>query len=150
MNVKIEKLQNDKMDSIVQFIKFGIVGVANTAVDWIVFYLLVNVLTDINHSWAKAISFTVAMLNSYLWNTIWTFSKEYKKAAVGGSEKSAIFVKFIAVSLFGWGVNVLAFNWSSNNLHFVIVDKDLLPLVVASASAIVWNFFANKFWTYKK
>ena len=143
-------MKNEKFESLVQFVKFGIVGVANTAVDWVVFYLLVNMISDLNHSIAKAISFTVAMLNSYLWNTIWTFNKEYKKAAANGSEKTAIFMKFIVVSLVGWGVNVLAYSWSASHINLEIVNADLLPLVLASGAAIMWNFFANKLWTYKK
>lgn len=143
----MNKFENGKIEPVLQFIKFALVGVANTLVDWVVFYLLVNSLLDDQRSLAKAISFIVAVLNSYLWNTIWTFKKEYQRI---DSNKSAIFVKFIVVSLIGWGVNVYVFDLASTQISLEIINKDLLPLVLASGSAIVINFFGNKLWTYRK
>lgn len=142
-------MKNDqsKNGGLIQFLKFAIVGVVNTGVDWVVFYLLIHLVTNIDHSTAKAISFILALLNSYIWNTIWTFKNEYQKTSIS---KSAIFAKFVVVSLVGWGINVYVFSLVSNNLNTIIINKDFLPLVSASASAIIWNFFGNKFWTYKK
>jgi putative flippase GtrA len=136
-----------KYPGLFQFVKFGIVGVANTGVDWVVFYVLINTFLSDFSSIAKAISFIVAMLNSYIWNTIWTFKKEYQKVK---ENKSTVFGKFFLVSLVGWGLNVLVYAIAAKDLQIEIFNRDLLPLVLASGAAIVWNFFANKFWTYKK
>ncbi len=150
------------MEGLIQFIKFGIVGVSNTAVDWIVYYLVAGfVITSSGAKpTVKAISFLVAVTNSYLWNTIWTFKKEYK-ASVAKSDTSAkgkIFTKFFIVSLVGWGVNYLVFRFFINGFQYQslsifsrqVKTQDLYPLIFASAAAIIWNFFANKLWTYKK
>lgn len=143
-------MKNKKQSALAQFLKFAVVGVVNTAVDWVVFYLLVRMVTDIDRSTAKALSFLAAMLNSYLWNTIWTFKNEYTQVSKKSGAKSKIFLKFAFVSLIGWGVNVMTYNLASSDLHFTIVNSDFVPLVFASGAAILWNFFANKFWTYKK
>jgi putative flippase GtrA len=148
-------MKNQKSkESLLQFIKFGIVGVANTCVDWIVFYILVNTILGEQRTIAKAIAFIVAVLNSYIFNTIWTFKKEYASAAGksgDSSAKSAIFGKFIIVSLIGWAVNVFVFSQAANRVDMALFNKpDLLPLIFASGAAILWNFFANKLWTYKK
>ncbi len=147
----MNKLKND---GLLQFIKFAIVGVANTGVDWVVFYILVNTFLGEERTVAKAIAFLVAVLNSYLFNTIWTFKKEYDSAtgkSGDSSAKSAIFGKFIIVSLIGWAINVFVFSQASARLDLLLFEKqDLLPLIFASGAAIVWNFFANKLWTYKK
>lgn len=140
-------MKNEKSGGIIQFIKFALVGVTNTVVDWIVFYLLVNSMLSNQHSLAKAISFVIAVLNSYLWNTVWTFKKEYQTV---DTPKAAVFTKFVVVSVIGWGVNVYVFNLASTQLTLQIINKDLLPLVLASGSAIIVNFFGNKLWTYKK
>lgn len=132
---------------LIQFIKFALVGVANTAVDWVVFYILISSLLSGNHSAAKAVSFAVAVLNSYLLNTVWTFKHEYSQVA---DKKAAVFTKFVVVSLVGWAVNLYIFNLSASNITFQLINKDLLPLILASGSAIVVNFFGNKLWTYKK
>lgn len=147
---------------IVQFIKFGIVGVSNTAVDWIVYYFVAgSIITASNAKpTVKAISFAVAVVNSYIWNTIWTFRKEYSQSTdnVGSTGKSAIFVKFVVVSLVGWGVNYFVFRYMIDSFQFQslvlmakeIKTQDLYPLIGASGAAILWNFFANKFWTYRR
>ncbi len=138
-----------KHQGIVQFIKFGIVGVANTGVDWITFYILTATFLDDSETVAKAIAFLVAMINSYIFNTIWTFKKEYQKTVGKKKDNKAVgmvFVKFAAVSLVGWGVNTYVFNL----VRFNMDQGKLIALVFASGAAILWNFFANKFWTYKK
>lgn len=138
-----------KSEGIIQFIKFGVVGVTNTAVDWLVFFLITHyiVLTKDFEPTAKAIAFVVAVLNSYLWNTVWTFKKEYKKSAGDkASAKGAIFFKFVIVSLIGWGINYLVFKYT----RFSLSQGQLVSLIAASGAATLWNFFINKFWTYKK
>lgn len=140
-----------KQVGIIQFIKFGVVGASNTAVDWIVYYGLSRlVLTaDSQKSTAKLISFIIAVLNSYLWNTIWTFKSEYQKSVGKSSalgQKSAIFGRFVIVSVIGWGVNYIVFKFVLG----VYPKPDVIALIFASAAAVIWNFFANKFWTYKK
>jgi putative flippase GtrA len=150
-----------KSEGIIQFIKFGVVGISNTAVDWLVYYLIAGFLITASDAkpTVKAISFLVAVINSYLWNTIWTFKKEYAKSVKSASSaKSTIFIKFFVVSLVGWGVNYLVFRYFINNFTFqnieimarTIKTQDLYPLIFASAAAVIWNFFANKLWTYKK
>ncbi len=143
-----------KSEGFKQFIKFGIVGMFNTAVDWLVFYLLFHYVLQQSETASKALAFLVAMLNSYIWNTLWTFKKEYGKAIgkKGANKvKSAIFAKFMGVSFVGWGVNVGVFAFTLKNIDYVLLNnKELLALVFASGAAILWNFFANKSFTYKK
>ena len=139
-----------KSEGVVQFVKFGVVGVANTVVDWIVFYILLNTIVTLEPA-AKAIAFLVAMLNSYIWNTIWTFRKEYKSASTQKGAKTVIFSKFAIVSGLGWGLNVAVFSLVLTRVNYQLFgNEELLALVAASAAATLWNFFANKFWTYKK
>jgi len=140
-----------KQGGVVQFVKFAVVGVSNTAVDWVVYYGLSRLVftTDDQKSFAKLISFVVAVLNSYLWNTIWTFRSEYQKSVGKSSalgQKSKIFVRFIVASLIGWGINYLVFRYVLG----ILPKPDVVALVFASGAAVVWNFFANKLWTYKK
>jgi len=135
-------------EGLLQFIKFAIVGVANTGVDWVVYFILSRTILTDSLVVAKASSFTIAVLNSYLLNTIWTFKKEYatatKEGATGG--KAAIFIKFMIVSLVGLGINTLVYKYSLDKF----AGSELISLVFASGAAILWNFFANKLWTYKK
>lgn len=141
-----------KSEGAIQFIKFGLVGVANTAVDWIIFFLLTHFVSSAKEFelTAKAIAFIAAVLNSFLWNTVWTFRKEFKE--VVGTKKQAlsnggtVFVRFLVVSLIGWGINYFAFKYT----RFSLEQGQFVALIAASGAATVWNFFANKLWTYKK
>ena len=142
-----------KASGLVQFIKFAVVGVGNTAVDWIIYYILTATVLSGDKSLAKAISFLVAVANSYLWNTIWTFKREYQELAKSEQQnaKSLIVIKFLIVSLIGWGINWFAFRYVLAVFDPTVLGKqDIMPLIAASSAAIIWNFFANKLWTYRK
>ncbi len=81
----------EKKHTIIQFLKFAAVGVLNTLIDLGVFYLLRNFL-QFNTVLAHCISFTCGVLNSYLFNSSWTFKKEHKHTF-------REFASFIAVNL---------------------------------------------------
>ena len=145
-----------KGKSVLQFIKFAIVGLSNTLVDWVVYFVLIKTLLPNDIYAAKSISFAVSVLNSFVFNSIWTFRKEFLE---GIREKSLrfyaltkYFLRFFVVSLVGFGINYYAFKYSNNGLKNSL-DGTILSLVtlcIASGAAIIWNFFINKIWTYKK
>ncbi|MCX6812597.1 MAG: GtrA family protein [Candidatus Berkelbacteria bacterium] len=136
-----------------QFIKFAVVGVSNTLVDWAIFYLLIATVLPNEKLTAKAISFIVAAVNSFVWNSVWTFRKEF---LAGISDKTLrfyritnYFIRFFVVSLVGFVINYFTFSWALNKLG-AISHSNLISLVLASGAAIVWNFIINKLWTYRK
>ena len=62
-----------------QAVKFGLVGVLNTAVDWLVCCLTHGLAYFGDHlTFAKGISYTVGVLNSFFWNKTWTFRSSAK------------------------------------------------------------------------
>ena len=144
-----------KSKNITQFIKFLAVGVLNTLIDWAVFYLLIFFLIPNQPLTAKAISFTVAVINSFVLNSIWTFRDEFYSGIKNKSLKfyrlTNYFVRFILVSLVGFGINYLTFKYVITNLSgSLAAHSNIIGLVAASGAALVWNFIINKLWTYKK
>jgi putative flippase GtrA len=144
--------KSEGAQGIVQFIKFGVVGVSNTLVDWAVFYLLTNFIfgSGSGELVSKAIAFAVAVINSFIWNSAWTFKKEFRDS-IGGKEErikrgGVVFVRFVLVSLIGWGINYYTFKYVRFNLDQV----QIVSLIAASATATLWNFIINKVWTYKR
>lgn len=141
-----------------QFAKFVVVGLLNTAIDWIAFFILKLIPFFLaNRPYAKAISFLFAAINSFVLNSSWTFKKEYQagfeqndKAKL--SKNTVYFGRFIAVSLIGWVINTATYTIAINNLPGFVPIKysDIFALILASGAGIIWNFFANKFWTYNK
>jgi putative flippase GtrA len=110
-----------------RFIRFGVVGVLNTLVDYGVFWAL----THHGGVWlmgANTLSFSCAALNSYLLNKYWTFGH---KTRPGLRE----FRNYIAVVLAGFAVS---------SLSLYILAHGLGPYgakAVSIALTMLWNYF---------
>lgn len=138
-----------------QFIKFAIVGAINTAIDWIAFFLLTNFVSEFSGTgeiWAKIIAFVIAVTNSFIMNSLWTFKEEFRSGFAGdGGAKEKLrtgtryFGKFLAVNLVGLLINSITFSI----FRFRFGSSKLVGLFFASIAATLWNFLANKLWTYK-
>lgn len=145
--------------SIAQFIKFAFVGIINTGVDWIVFFILIRLVPFFAEfsPLAKAISFIVAAVNSFIMNSAWTFSKEFKSGFSENdsqrlSKGSVYFGRFLVVSIVGLIINTIVYSVALSIIpsSFSATLVKLISLACASGAGIIWNFFANKYWTYKK
>lgn len=143
-----------KKESIGQFLKFAVVGVLNTVVDFLVFQLL-----NLTLGWtyfAQVIGYSAGILNSYFWNSRWTFRKEHRRSA---REAAA----FLAVNLVSLGVS-LGVLWLCRN-PFGITDAwaagwvpawlggfvkgDTIAKLIATPCAILVNFIGNKLFVFR-
>ncbi len=133
-----------------QLSKFGIVGVANTAVDLGVLNLLIFIVggsaTTTITTLFKSISFFAAVINSYIWNRYWSFEK--KDAASAGE-----FAKFMIVSTIGLLLNagitfVIATLFADNGI--VSGSLATIAAAIASISVLIWNFLGYKLFVFKK
>jgi putative flippase GtrA len=119
----------------VQFVKFGIVGVSNTLLTFLVYTLLLKVF-DVWYIAASAIGFIVGTTNSFLLNRKWTFSEH-----VGDSMTP---VRWAIVQGCGLGLNL--------GLLALFVREAGLDELIAQAFATVIvtvsTFFANRTWTF--
>jgi putative flippase GtrA len=120
----------------VQFVKFGIVGVSNTLLTFIVYTLLLKVF-GVWYLAASAIGFIVGATNGFLLNRRWTFSEH-----VGDSLTP---VRWAVVQGCGLGLN--------EGLLFLFVSEARLDKLLAQAFATVavtvTTFFANRAWTFR-
>ena len=128
-----------------QFGKFFVVGLSNTFLDLGVLNFLIY-LTNITHgvyfAVFKAVSFTCAVINSFLWNKYWTFQKQ-------GS-----FTLFFLVVL---GSAILNVGWASYMVDVVGAPDGISPKLwdnVAALSSVLlvlsWNFLGMKYIVFKK
>lgn len=121
-----------------QFIKFGIVGLSSTVIDWGIYLILTRYL----HAFyliAKVISFLMAVVNSYIWNRRWTFK-------VGERPEIREFSKFLMVSLVGLILNALIMYFMVGYCHI----NDIISLTVATVIVVFWNFSSSRFWVFKE
>lgn len=123
--------------SIREFIKFSLVGASGTVIDWLIYFIFSRWL-GVFYLIAKTISFIIAAANNYLLNRVWTFRSQDNRIVLE-------FGKFFIVSLVGLGLNVL--------LMYLAVDiigwGDFIGLIIATGLVMFWNFFANKYWTFR-
>lgn len=121
-----------------QFVKFGIVGASSTVIDWGI-YLFLTRIFGMFYLMAKILSFSVAVFNSYVWNRRWTFRSN-------DPAKLKQFIKFLTISIVGLVLN--------SSIMFLAVDKfklhDIVGLALATAIILIWNFLANKYYTFKE
>jgi putative flippase GtrA len=121
---------------LVQFVKFGIVGVSNTLLTFLVYTLLLKVF-GVWYLAASAIGFGVGATNGFLLNRRWTFREH-----VGDTLTP---VRWAIVQGCGLGIN--------EGLLFLFVHDARLDKLVAQACATVvvtiTTFFANRAWTFR-
>ena len=142
----------DKQERI-RFLKFSFVGVTGTIVDFGVMNLM-SLVFHLPLLWAQAISFTIAMVNNFLWNRYWTYPDSRSKRA------PQQLVQFVLINLVGILVRTPLISWLNNLILQALNNASIrLPLenfVVSQNAALAvsiliilfWNFFANRYWTY--
>jgi putative flippase GtrA len=121
---------------LVQFVKFGIVGVSNTLLTLAVYTLLLKVF-GVWYLAASAIGFAVGATNGFLLNRRWTFREHVGDALTP--------VRWAVVQGCGLGVNEgLLYLF----VHDAKLDK-LVAQVCATAVVTVTTFFVNRAWTFR-
>ena len=124
--------------TILQFIKFNLVGLLNTAVDFAIYTLLTEVF-GVVYFVAKTLSYTAGVLNSFFFNSRWTFRNEGK-----GTGKQ--FILFAAVNLVSLGVSLGGMYLCKNALG---ITSDFWSNVIVTPVAMVVNFIGNKLFVFK-
>ena len=121
---------------LVQFVKFGIVGVSNT----LLFFSIYTVLLKVFGVWylaASAIGFTIGAINGFLLNRRWTF-----RGHVGDALTP---VRWGVVQGCGLGLN--------EGLLYLFVDGATLDKLLSQAFATVIvtviTFLVNRAWTFR-
>ena len=121
-----------------KLVKFCITGGINTAVDYIVFTVLLK-LCGVNVYAAQALGFACGTLNSYIINRSWTFNTSNRFF-------SRELIKFITVSLVALAASFLAMNRLL--LWFPSVDELILKLPIIAITVAI-NFILSRLWVFK-
>lgn len=137
-----------------RFWKFCVVGLIGFVVDFGVMNLILH-FSSAPSTLASSISFTVAVISNYFWNHFWVYPDSRNK-----SMAKQIW-QFFLVSLIGLGIRYLLFKTIDSPIIRLVgnslpanstVDPQILghniTLVISIGIVMLWNFFANRFWTY--
>jgi putative flippase GtrA len=136
-----------------RFLRFCAVGVIGAAVDFGTFNLLTN-LTSIQPVVASVISFSAAVTSNFLWNRYWTYPDSRTKH-VGHQV-----IQFFTINIIGLIIRTPLFAFlEPRMIHFAETHANQIPissttighnlsLAIAVGVVLLWNFFANRYWTY--
>ena len=131
-----KEMTEEQEKGFIQFVKFCLVGVSNTAVSLIVYYgfVLVNERLYIVGNTA---GFILSVLNAYFWNSRFVFKKRDEKA------------KTIGKTFLAYSVNLLI----STGILYLIVDilhiSELIAPLINLVVTLPINYLLNKLWVMK-
>ena len=121
---------------VVQFLKFGIVGVSNTLIAFAVYTVLLKVF-GVWYVAASGIGFAVGAVNGFLLNRRWTFREHVGDALTP--------VRWAIVQTCGLGLNLgLVYLF----VHDLGMDE-LVGQIPTTAIVTVLTFAVNRSWTFR-
>jgi putative flippase GtrA len=130
-----------------QLAKFGLIGVLNTAIDFGILNLMsgmAGVTSGVGLIPIKAISFSIALINSYFWNKGWVFE----------GKKKANPLTFAIVSTLGLIINVGTIYILTTIIGAPGNMSPALWLNIANVGAtglsMVWNYLGYRLVVFKK
>lgn len=148
LSALLKKLEGSRLAPLVQFVKFGMVGVMNTLISYVVemtgYYLLFVSMTNEQCKVVivSALSFLISVTNAYYWNNRFVFKgervglKQHLQAYVRTAACYALTGLILAPAMKVWLVNVGVAFWIASLSTLVLT----IPL----------NFIMNKFWAFRK
>jgi len=129
-----------------QFSKFVAIGLLNTAIDFGVLNLLMWLADIYKGKWLfllNAVSFTAALINSYLWNKLWTFKDKSTR------DVPVEFSRFLLISIIGAIINssIIYFITTYITPYYGLSEQIWANLakVLATGFSLIWNFLGYKF-----
>jgi putative flippase GtrA len=121
---------------VVQFLKFGIVGVSNTLIAFAVYTVLLKVF-GVWYVAASGIGFAAGAVNGFLMNRRWTFREHVGDALTP--------VRWAIVQTCGLGLNLgLVYLF----VHDLGMDE-LVGQIPTTVIVTVLTFAANRAWTFR-
>ena len=141
------KLENSRFASLLQFVKFGLVGVSNTLISYVVEMLCYYVLfTGMENEQVKIVlttllAFVISVTNSFILNNRFVFRAEEKQTP--GQIAKAYGKTVLCYALTGivlapilrlWLVGMSIPYWAASLMSLIVT----IPL----------NFVMNKFWAF--
>ena len=140
---KLKELFNQYKDFIMEVIHFGIVGVVNTLIGWVIMAGLYN-LAHLNYWLSSGISYFVGSVYSYYMNSKLTFKVENKDKWLPWRFALNIIVCYAIA----YGVAKPTVKHLLASQPVVIVEN--VAMLLGMCLFIVMNFFGQKLFVFRK
>lgn len=142
-------LTDNVFKAFMQFVKFGIVGLSNTVLSYVLYvvslllFRKLEILPNNGYLVAQAIAFVISVLWSFYWNNKLVFTLQE------GEERSlwkALIKTFVSYSFTGLFLNsILLLLW----VEVMHVSEFIAPIINLLIS-VPLNFIINKLWAFRK
>jgi 4-amino-4-deoxy-L-arabinose transferase-like glycosyltransferase len=119
---------------LVNFMAFALVGVIGTAAHYSLLYFLVEHYS-FNPVWASGWGALLGLMVNYVLNYKLTFNSTQPHRQT--------FPKFASIALLGLGLNLGLMSVLTAHLYYLIAQ------VITTGVVLIWNFFANRLWTFQ-
>lgn len=146
--LRILHLERDpsRIQNLMQFVKFGIVGASNTALSYVLNIAALLFLKSKNFWWdyiaGNLVAFIVSVAWSFFWNSQFVF---HQKSSSIRECLVTLFKTYLAYGFTGIVLNnILSWIW----IEYFNLSKYIAPIINLIVS-IPLNFSINKFWTFK-
>lgn len=127
---------------IIQFIKFGFVGICNTGIGLLIYYFLLAV--EVPYLAANVVGFLFSTLNAYLMNQRFVF--QHTKRTISKRSTVRRIGKVYLVYLISFGIGMA-------DLYIFVewlkISEKIAPLLNICITTPL-NYLLNKFWAFKK
>lgn len=117
-----------------QFFKFGIVGLINTILTYLIYSMLYKATSP---TFAMAIGYGITSIIGLTINQKWVFKANHDWMIV---------VKYYLTYLLTWTLSILVTEVASNYFHVIANIIPLITLLVTTPT----NFFLSKYWVFRK
>ena len=142
------KLSKEVWEQIIQFIKFGIIGLSNTVISYVIYVCVLLFLQrnqyfpNTDYLVGQFIGFIISVLWSFYWNRKYVFDADSE--AVPWLQ--ALIKTYISYAFTGIFLNsILSVLW----VEWFGIPKIIAPIINLLVS-VPLNFILNKFWAFKK
>lgn len=119
---------------IVKFVAFSLVGVIGTFAHYSILYALVE-FYGFNPIWASGWGALAGLIVNYVLNYSLTFKSQQSHVQT--------FPKFALIASLGLCLNLALMALLTHHLYYLYAQ------VVTTVAVLIWNFFANSFWTFQ-
>ena len=143
-----KELTDEAFAAFMQFVKFGLVGVSNTIISYVLYvaslliFKKMAILPGTDYLAAQVISFVLSVAWSFYWNNKLVFVVEE------GKERSVwktLLKTYVSYSFTGLFLNTILLVLWVDCLHF---SEFLAPIINLLINVPI-NFLINKFWAFK-
>ena len=141
-------LTNEVKEAFLQFVKFGIVGVSNTVVSYLLYAGTLLLLQK--YGWMPSFDYLVAQVVAFILSVAWSFywNNKYVFVLGEGEQRSkwrALLKTYVSYSFTGLFLNsVLLILW----VQICGISEFIAPIVNLIISVPI-NFLINKFWAFR-